>query len=95
MEIEAGGRGAQSIIVNDRKLIYSYSGMERSSMLFDLGADRHEGRDLSKVEPGVRDDLRIELDRVRGETIREELQSRELELDENISEELRALGYIN
>ena len=87
-------QGARSIILGDDKLIYSFHGLEKSTMLFDLESDENEKVVLNDEKPEMLNALSRELEEVRMHSVRNDLQSDKLFLNETIKEELRALGYI-
>ena len=92
--VNMGDRMAESITTDDGKLILHHYDLGRGRLLFDLAADPDEQRNLVATNPVLAGYLRATLRAL--QLTRENRLSPEVgEQDEELTERLRALGYLD
>jgi arylsulfatase A-like enzyme len=93
--LDLDGRAAESVLTDDGKLIlHHYEEPTRGQLLFDLIADPAEQANLWSQRPVLTGHLLAAL-RAFNLTHQERLDPEQGEFDEEVTERLKALGYLN
>jgi arylsulfatase A-like enzyme len=93
-EVDFGGRFARSLREGDLKVIRAQSGGTARELVFDLGSDPREMRDLREGGAAWFGPMLARLEEFRTIAARDAVAGETVTIDEATREKLRALGYL-